>query len=94
MKTFSDLEFKPHPNSAPLHQYGDLGIQSRIFFDNGFGASVVKGPHTYGGKDGLYELAVLDEDGHLCYTTQITNDVEGYLTEEDVTKLLIQIQNL
>ena len=86
MKTFSDLEFKPHPMGS--------GIISRIKFDNGYGASVVKGPHTYGGNDGLYELAVTDSNDELTYSTPITNDVEGYLTEEAVTKLLTQIQNL
>lgn len=88
MKTFSDLEFKAHPMGA------NFGVVSRIKFDNGFGASVVKGPHSYGGNDGLYELAVLDSDDELTYMTPVTNDVEGYLTEEDVTKLLTQIQNL
>ena len=34
MKTFSDLEFKTHPMGS--------GIISRIKFDNGYGASVVK----------------------------------------------------
>jgi hypothetical protein len=63
-------------------------------FDNGYGASVVVGPHTYGGEDGLYELAVLGKDGHLTYETPVTSDVEGYLSEDDVTKLLEQIQNL
>jgi hypothetical protein len=87
MKTFKDLEFKPHP----MHL---SGIISRIKFDNGFGASVVKTPFTYGGSDGLYELAVLDSNGQLTYDTPVTSDVEGYLTEEDVTKLLTQIQNL
>ena len=86
MKTFSDLEFKPHPRGS--------GIISRIKFDNGYGASVVKGPHTYGGNDGLYELAVTDSNDDLTYTTPVTSDVEGYLTEEDVTILLKQIQNL
>jgi hypothetical protein len=86
MKTFSDLEFKPHPMGS--------GIISRIKFDNGYGASVVKGPHTYGGDQDLYELAVLDNNDDLTYDTPVTNDVEGYLTEEDVTILLKQIQNL
>jgi hypothetical protein len=63
-------------------------------FENGYGASVVKGPNTYGGEDGLYELAVLDKDGKLCYETPVTDDVEGYLTENEVTKLMEQIQNL
>jgi len=87
MKTFNDLEFKPHP-------LGIGGIVSRIKFDNGYGASVVKGPNTYGGEDGLYELAVLDSDGHLTYETPVTDDVEGYLSEDEVTKLMEQIQKL
>jgi hypothetical protein len=89
MKTFSDLEFIDHPMGA---EYG--GIISRISFDNGYGASVVKGPMSYGGKNDLYELAVLDSNGELTYDTPVTNDVEGYLSEEDVTKLLEQIQKL
>jgi len=89
MKTFRDLEFIDHPMGA---EYG--GIISRISFDNGYGASIVKGPMSYGGDRGLYELAVLDSNGELTYDTPVTNDVEGYLNEEDVTKLLEQIQKL
>jgi hypothetical protein len=89
MKTFNDLEFIDHPMGA---EYG--GIISRISFDNGYGASIVKGPMSYGGDRGLYELAVLDSNGELTYDTPVTSDVEGYLSEEDVTKLLEQIQNL
>jgi hypothetical protein len=86
MKTFNDLEFKSRTLMG--------GIISRIMFENGYGASVVKGEHTYGGKDGLYELAVLDKDGKLCYDTPVTDDVEGYLSEDEVTKLMEQIQKL
>ena len=86
MKTFNDLKFEPHRNMN--------GIMSRITFENGYGASVVKGEYTYGGKDGLYELAVLDSNGDLTYSTPITNDVLGHLTEDDVTKVLEQIQSL
>jgi hypothetical protein len=86
MKTFNDLEFK---------QDIQRGLNAaRVMFDNGYGASVVVGPYTYGGEDGLYELAVLDSNGKLTYETPITNDVEGYLTPDDVTKLLEQIQSL
>jgi hypothetical protein len=70
------------------------GVQARIYFDNGYGASVVKTPHTYGGDMGLYELAVFGKDGHIAYDTPVTNDVEGYLSEDDVTKILEQIQEL
>ena len=89
MKTFNDLQFKEHPKGAV---YG--GIISRIIFDNGYGATVVQGPHSYGGSDGLYELAVVGKDDEICYDTPITSDVEGYLSEAQVTDLLIKIQQL
>jgi hypothetical protein len=84
-KTFHDLEFIPHEFQ---------GIRSTIMFKNGYGASVVKTQFSYGGSDGLYELAILDNDGDICYDTPITQDVIGYLTEEEVTEILKQIQNL
>jgi len=87
MKTFNDLQFKPH-------SIGMGGVMSRITFDNGYGASVVCTPFTYGGDKGLYELAVLDSDGKLTYSTPITEDVLGYLSEVDVTEILKQIQQL
>ncbi len=84
-----DLEFKPHPNLGHIG-----GVQARITFDNGYGASVVRSQYTYGGDKGLYELAVFGKDGHITYDTPITNDVIGYLRPEDVTDILEQIQLL
>ena len=87
MKTFKDIEFKEHPST-----FG--GIIGRIEFDNGYGASVVQGPGTYGSERGLYELAVLDKTGQITYDTPITNDVIGYLRPEDVTDVMEKIQQL
>jgi hypothetical protein len=87
MKTFKDLEFVEHPSHIG-------GVQARITFDNGYGASVVKTPYSYGGKDGLYELAVLGTDGHLTYDTPVTSDVIGYLRDIDVTEVMEKIQQL
>jgi len=87
MKTFKDLEFVEHPSHIG-------GVQARIQFDNGYGASVVKTPYSYGGDRGLYELAVLGTDGHLTYDTPITNDVIGYLRDIDVTDVMEKIQQL
>lgn len=78
------------------------GANQRIFrFKNGYGASVVCGPYTYGGPEGLSELAVLrfngeriDKDYELAYDTGITNDVIGYLSEVEVESLLQQIAEL
>jgi hypothetical protein len=87
MKTFSDLVFKPHGAKAG-------GVQSSIQFDNGYGASVVSTPFTYGGAASLYELAVLDKDGSLTYSTPITSDVIGWLDETQVSDYFRQIQEL
>lgn len=73
------------------------GIQALPMFENGYGASVVKHSGSYGGPQGLYELAVIvwDDFGwDLCYSTDISSDVMGYLTEQDVTETLIKIKNL
>lgn len=70
------------------------GYQLVYKFDNGYGASVIKHDMSYGGKNGLYELAVLDKDGALCYTTPITEDVVGHLTMGEVDKLLVEISHL
>lgn len=89
MKTFKDLEFEFIDNEF------QVGKMSRIHFDNGFGASVVSHTYSYGGKDGLYELAVLDSTGELHYDNPVADgDVKGYLSEEEVSDLLIQIQKL
>ncbi len=85
MANFNDLEFNQHPNWPD-------GIQAKITFENGRGASVIRSIHSYGGFQGLYELAVLDKNGHLDYTTPLTSDVMGYLTEDDVTEALTAIE--
>ena len=87
MKTFKDLQFVEHP----IHIGG---VQARITFDNGYGASVIKTPYSYGGDRGLYELAVFGKNGHITYDTPVTDDVLGYLKEEEVTKIMQQIQLL
>lgn len=87
MKTFDDLEFKEHPSKMG-------GKIASIIFENGYGASIAQTPFSYGGNEGLYELAVLGSDQKITYETPITDDVEGYLDETDVTILMKQIQNL
>jgi len=63
-------------------------------FENGYGVSVVCHTHSYGGKTGLFEIAVLGKDGDLTYDTPITNDVIGYLSREEVTGIMEQVQSL
>jgi len=87
MKTFEDLQFETI-NDAPFM----VGKKARMHFNNGYGVSVVSHNFSYGGKDGLYELAVLDSNGELTYTTPITSDVLGYLTPDDVTEEMLKLQ--
>lgn len=68
-------------------------IKGRYSFDNGYGASVVCHPGTYGYEDGLFEVAVMHED-QLCYNSPLTNDVIGWLTETQVSDLLDEISEL
>ena len=88
---FSDLNFHPHAN------YPETGIHAKHFFPNGYGVSVVKTPYSYGHEEGLYELAVLkgvEENWSICYDTEITNDVLGYLTQDELDEVLMQVKSL
>jgi hypothetical protein len=89
MKTFGDLEFEMI-NDAPFM----VGKKSRMSFDNGYGVSVVSHTYSYGGKKGLYEVAVLDSEGDLTYETPVTNDVIGYLSEKGVSDVMKKVQGL
>jgi hypothetical protein len=89
MTTFNDLIFETYDGGASIRK----GKCARIHFDNGYGASVVSHSFSYGGALGLYEIAVLRGDD-LVYDTPITSDVVGFLSEDDVTEVLKQIQQL
>ena len=69
----------------------------QFHFKNGYGASVIRGPYSYGGPQGLYELAVLRKrrkHWEITYDTTITDDVLGYLKHDDVVKALEEISKL
>jgi len=76
------------------------GIQRLYRFENGFGASVVQNTYSYGGNEGLWELAVLKfsgpdiKDYKLTYDTPITDDVIGHLNEAEVEEYLEKIEAL
>ena len=69
------------------------GVQIVHLFPNGYGASVVKHDMSYGGKQGLWAMAVI-KNGELCYNTSVTSDVLGHLSDEDVEFHLKEIENL
>mgnify|MGYP001453667541 FL=1 len=70
------------------------GDQWLFKYDNGYGASVVQHSGSYGGQNGLYEIAVLDSNGEMSYTTPITDDVIGYADEVKLYETLDRIKSL
>ncbi len=74
--------------------YIDSGVQHVYKFPNNFGASVIKTDYSYGGKRGLWELAVLDANDDITYHTPITQDVIGHLAWDSVERFLAEIRDL
>ena len=78
-----------------VHELG--GEHFQPMFSNGYGASIVRFDGSYG-YPRLFELAVVKgkdwESCSLTYETSITDNVLGYLTEEEVGKILEKIEAL
>jgi hypothetical protein len=98
MKSFKDIEFKPH-------RFGE-GVHGLIFFENGYGVSVVRykgayipngGYSSYTSNENEWEVAVIygnENEWEISYNTHITDDVLGHLTEGEVDWVMIQVQEL
>lgn len=99
-KTFKDLVFVPHPitreiQKLPLYfgkEYTEAK-QAKMEFENNYGISVLFGTMFYSNGVDTYEVGIL-KNGRMCYTTPITNDVIGNITEEEVTDIMREIQEL
>ncbi len=86
--------FKRFIRNRMCEEKSIYGGQQRLYdFKNGYGASVVRHPYSYGNEKGLWELAVL-KSGDICYDTPITDDVIGCLSDDDVEEILNQIERL
>lgn len=60
-------------------------------YKNGYGISVIC--DGYGGDRGFLELAVT-HGGELCYATEITSDVIGWLTLEKMVEIAVKVREL
>lgn len=92
----------------PITREGGSGVQKIYHFPNGYGASVVRfktvgffTPSMYGSytdNEKEWELAILSKDTRgnwsLDYTTPISDDVMGHLSEAEVEKILKKIKAL
>ena len=69
-----------------------------IEFENGYAASIVSRPGSYGGSNGLFEIAVLHavgtDDEEIVYDTPVTDDVIGWLDFAGVAAILKDIEEL
>lgn len=80
------------------------GVHIIVVFRNGYGASIVRHGYSYGHEDDLWEVAVIIHDYYgsdpemmhweLCYDTPITDDVLGWLSDDDVVNTCKEISKL
>lgn len=75
------------------------GVQRVYRFLNDYGASVVLNPYTDSGKEGKWELAVVNYHGaesifqfELDFSTPIANDIIEMLELEEVARILTEIE--
>lgn len=106
IKVTESIKFKEPSieREHPIAKEGSgSGTQKLWRFKNEFGASVVKFSigiglgGSYGVEKGLWELAVIKFNGNeyrIICDTPITDDVIGYLTEEQVESYLKKIRSL
>ena len=71
-------------------------FRKRVYFENGWGVSVVSHRGSYGGAEGLFEVAVIDTDDNLRYDSGITpnGDVIGWLDFRGVADTMVQVKEL
>ena len=75
------------PSFSPLQR-------REFYFNNDRSISVIRGYGSYGYEKGLFEVAVLDKQGILDYSTKITNDVIGHCNIKKIVKIAKQVNNL
>jgi hypothetical protein len=66
------------------------GIQIKYYFKNGYAASIVMHNWSYGGDEGLFELALMNHNDDLIYKEDF-GDVLGYLDFGQVNTMLTMI---
>ena len=87
MKKFKDLKFEPYSIAkSGLDNYKDAKHATETF-ENGYGVSVLFGSCFYSNGKDTYEVSVLF-DGSITYNTDITNDVMGHLSEDEVSEVM------
>ena len=87
MKTFDDLVFRPHA-------LGRGAVQSRLDLGNDIEVSVVGGPGLYGNGKTSFEVAAFYKTIGKFVPMPDGEDVSGYNSKEEVTKIINYLENL
>ena len=98
LKDFNDLEFKPHPNSSGVmarFAFGPVEVQGSKKGDHRYEISVVANKGGDGGhygnvEDNVYEVAMFHHGAYI--PLQVSDDVLGWQTPEQITELMNQAQ--
>jgi hypothetical protein len=87
MKTFDDLIFKPHP-------IGGNHVLAKLDLGNDIEVSVVGGDFLYGDGVTTFEVAAFYKTLNKFVPFEDGNDVSGWNTNEEVTKIINKLENL
>ena len=85
--TYTKNKFHSYDTFKPYAVFERIGGQVEKFhFRNGWGASVACHSGSYGGDEGLYELAEINPNGHI-----IDDSIKGWLCFHEVDAYLREI---
>jgi hypothetical protein len=87
MKTFNDLVFKPHP-------IGRGAVQAKLDLGNDIEVSVVGGNGLYGDGKTSFEVAAFYKTLRKFVPMPDGEDVSGWNSKEEVTKIINYLENL
>jgi hypothetical protein len=87
MKTFDDLVFRPH-------LIGRGAVQATLDLGNDIEVSVVGGPGLYGNGETSFEVAAFYKTLGKFVPMPGGDDVSGYNSKEEVTKIINYLENL
>lgn len=85
--------YEPKRETITTDKEDGNSMQHTYKFPNGYGVIVIQNKYSKGYKEGLYELAVLEE-GRLCHSAPIISNDTGYLSADEVAEHLSRIEKL
>lgn len=86
-------KYEPTRETITTDKENGNSMQHTYKFPNGYVVIVIQNKYSKGYKEGLYELAVLDEGG-LCHNAPIISNAIEYLSADEVAEHLRQIEEL